>query len=393
MAFSNFLALHQNASNNRAFSIRSEPCCKDRLARRSLFMVIAGLLLCTVAPSRADAQAKTDAPKPGWVRSFNDVTVTRIKPEDLPETTQPGAMIGLRTSSEDLPRHASQENLERLAKQVRPRVLRIVAVQTPPRPYRQVPMLFFGHAVWVTPPPPTSDAEGESSKTKGNSGAKSAAQPTTAATPQRPVLISSLNWLSKADRVYALPQDLQLDATKKSSAKHVKKTDSSGASWRARRLSLEQLTAGTGGQKWLKENLDKLVELAPRHPDRHRNLVQLSSDDSDLAGGASGFELFDPTQNALFKLYGFSPYAGEFLSATKILANHPDNPALSFYWQTNYAAILGAPLIAGNGKLVAINTLQHPDKEKVFLSVPTNALKSYLVQTHDTKDLKNDDDK
>lgn len=341
----------------------------------------------------AHAQEASSASKPAWVQTFDDVSVNRIKPDDLPATREPGSMIGLRTRSQDLPRHATQEDLEELVKKTDARVLRVVAVQTPPRPYRQVPMLFFGHAVWVTPPAPANAGAADSNAAQVGEAAGARAPKPGRDTPQpkqtppaAPVLISSLDWLSKADRVYALPPQLVLDADgKKSSSKQLIDADKSAASFRATRQSLEQMTAATGGQKWLAKHKDKLIELTPKNPDLHRNLVEMVSTDARLVPPKSAFELFDHSQQVLFKLYGFSPYAGFFLSQATIMPTHPDNPALAFYWQTDYAAILGAPLLAENGHLVAINTLQHPDDSQISLSVPLQAIASYLQQHHDSK--------
>lgn len=372
------------------------------VAKKIAFLILFGsfLLGSGLVARKAHAQDRTGASKPSWVQSFDDVSVDRIKPDDLPATREPGSIIGLRISSKDLPRQATQEDLKQLVKQTDARVLRIVAVQTPPRPYRQVPMLFFGHAVWINPPAPTdlnSDAAvPAATQTNDLSGAR--APKTKADGPQAletsavgPMLISSLDWLSKADRVYALPQNFVLDEdSKKSSSKHLIKTESSAASFQATRRSLEQMTAGTGGAKWLEKYKDKLIELTPRNPDLHRNLVEMVSQDARLVAPKSGFELFDHTQQVLFKLYGFSPYVGLFLSHATIMPTHPDNPALTFYWQTNYPASLGAPLLAENGNLVAINTLQHPDDTQIYLSVPTNAIASYLQQHRDSKDIKDE---
>jgi len=375
---------------------RSKRC----LAKAALLI---GVGLWAGSPTSATAQQKPSADNPGWVRTFDDVSVRHIKPEDLPEASEPGAAIGLlRTSSKDLPRHASQEDLQKLAEKTSARVMRIVAVQVPPRPYRQVPMLFFGHALWVSPPalPDPEDTKsdapsGRDSNIKSryaNRVTREASREDAAPPAQKPVLVSSLDWLSTADQVYALPDDISFDDEKKQVTKHVKKADDAAASWRATRRSLEQLTAGTGGEKWLKKHKDKLIELSPLNPDRHRNLVQLNSADARLRPPTAGFELFDTANQALFKLYGYSPYAGPFLTNTMLFGNHPENPALTFYWQTNYAAILGAPLISEDGKLVSINTTQHPDDAEIFLSVPTNAIASYLRQHHASKKAKAEDD-
>lgn len=277
--------------------------------------------------------------KKGWVRQFDSVTVEKVAPGDLPSTTRPGADTAIRTESDELPKPATREQLRKIVEHLEARVVQVVAVQTPPKPYRQVPMVHHGHAVWITPP-------GD-----GN-----------------PVLVSPLSWLKDADEVFVTPDDLADDANAQ-------------ASWKSRRRSLAAVTAGSKGEEWLEEHKEELIAVKPHRPDRHRNLVTLVAADGKLKAPSSGVELFDVENKALFRLYGYSPYLGKSLTQTKMLPAHPDEVALAFYWQTTYPAILGAPLVSENGKLVSINTFRHPkeDREGIYLAIPTGAIASYLA--------------
>jgi hypothetical protein len=343
------------------------------------------------AQARNNQQDTEDSPpgssKSGWKQSFDEVEIRRIEVSDLPTTADPGALTGLRTGSDDLPHPASQSELRQIAADLAPRVLRIVAVQTPPKPYRQVPMLYFGHAVWVSAPSDPIDGAKKFD-------AEQQARIEKVSENRKIVLISSLSWLRQADAVYAISADSDISPDGASPGSRHKADAEQVSRWSAQRRSLASLSAGHGGEEWLEEHRDALIALSPVRPDRHRNLVALTSDDSRLNAPATGLELFDISRRALFRLYGFSPYAGEFLTGVTILPKHPENPALAYYWQTNYAAILGAPLLSQDGKLVAINTTKHPEHDAIYLSIPTKAIGSYLskfpASTGQTDTIKSD---
>jgi hypothetical protein len=307
-------------------------------------LVLAACLLS--APGFAQDGDDSDS---GWVRQFDSVTVEQVDPGDLPTTVRPGAQTTIRTDSDELPKPATQEDLRKIVEHVDARMVQVVSVQTPPRPYRQVPMVHYGHALWIS----------------ASKGAK-------------PVLVSPLHWLQEADAVYIMPADLDAKAE---------------VSWKTRQRTLESVTAGDRGEKWLDEHRKKLIPVEPHRPDKHRNLVTLvvGEQDDDQAKKRpvsippSGLELFDVDNKALFRLYGYTPFFGKSLTQTSMLPTHPDDDSLAFYWQTSYPAILGAPLMSQDGKLVAINALRHPAKEDRFLAIPTGAIASYLkVDDEDT---------
>lgn len=307
-------------------------------------MVTASLLL---GVPGVYAQQGEDGGERGWVRDFDSVTVEEIKPDKLPSTATPGESTGIRTDSDELPEPASRDELEKVVERVDERVVQVVSVQTPPRPYRQVPMLHFGHALWVNAP-----------------GAETAA------------LITPLSWLKDADAVYVIPPKVAAESKDQEE-------------WRdIHRRSLESVTVGKDGRKWLDKHKDKLVELEAKRPDKHRNLVTLvAPDDNDseesassdrLAAPSKGFELFDVEKEAMFRVYGFTPFFGKSLISTTLLPNHPEEVELAFYWQSSFPALLGAPLVSEQGDLVAINVFRHPKDDDIFLAIPTGAIKSYL---------------
>jgi hypothetical protein len=313
---------------------------------RSLVAGACALLTLTTVSTHAYAQDD----ERGWVRKFDSVTVEQVKPDDLPSTVRPGAETVIRTESDELPKPATQDELKKIVEHVDRRVVQVVSVQTPPRPYRQVPMVHYGHALWITPP----------------DGGK-------------PVLVSPLSWLQEADAVYIMPDEIAED------------TDAD-ANWKTRRRTLNSVTAGSRGEEWLEDHRKKLIPVEPHRPDKHRNLVtlvigeQAENKKKVVTVPSSGLELFDVKNKALFRLYGYTPFFGTSLTQTTMLPTHPDDTALAFYWQTSYPAILGAPLVSQDGKLVAINTFRHPKEEARFLAIPTGAIASYLTPDDDESD-------
>ncbi len=314
-------------------------------------ILVASLML--GAPASYAQQGGDDGDR-GWVRDFDSVTVEEIKPDALPSTVTPGESTGIRTDSEDLPEPASRDELEKVVEHLDKRVVQVVSVQTPPRPYRQVPMLHFGHALWVNIP-----------------GTETAS------------LLTPLSWLKDADAVYLIPPK-------------VAEESKAQEEWRdIHRRSLESVTVGKDGRKWLEEHQDELVELEAQRPDKHRNLVTLVASGIDasgkdasgkdasndaLAAPSKGIELFDVEKKAMFRVYGFTPFFGKSLISTTLLPNHPEEVELAFYWQSSFPALLGAPLVSEKGDLVAINIFRHPKDDDIFLAIPTGAIKSYLSQ-------------
>lgn len=299
-----------------------------------------------------------DAPRRDGVRDFDDVTVERVKPHDLPTQSKPGAPTGIRTRPEDLPRAPTEDKLAKTRDRARDATVRIAKVETPPRPYRQEPRVSFGHAVLVEVP---GDDERDDQK-------------------QSTALITTLDWLAGADAVYVVPASLATNHSEK------------GDWMKVRRRTLRSVTAGAEGREWYEQNREKLLEVELTHRDEHRNLVTLSSDAiSDVVDAP--LQLFPYAEKGLFYAYGYSPYFGDAIAQTTIAPTHPEKVALSFYFQTSFPAALGAPIVSDDGRLVTITAFRHPDDANVTLAIPTQAIESYLApQYARQKREKKDDD-
>jgi hypothetical protein len=311
----------------------------------SALLFAAFALVAALAPRDAYAQqqeddaAETEGQRKDGIRSFESVTVERIKPHDLPTQSKPGAPTGIRTQPEDLPRAPTEDQLEATRARVRAATVRVAKLETPRRPYRQEPRVSFGHAVLVEVP--------------GTDGRKRA-------------VISSLAWLADADQVFVVPAEL--------ATKHAEDQD-----WmKVRRRTLQSVTAGAEGREWYEQNRRDLVEVELEHRDKHRNLVTLAADglaklvDNPLA-------LFPYDKKGLFYAYGYSPYFGNAIAQTTIAPTHPEKVALSFYFQSSFPAALGAPIVSDRGELVTITAFRHPDDANITLAIPTQAIESYLA--------------
>lgn len=273
-----------------------------------------------------------------WVREFDSVDVERIDPSDFSQTAKPGADTGIRTEGDELPEPADEDQLRSTVDQVASQVVQVAAVQTPPSPYRADPMTHFGHAVWV---------QADEAKS--------------------PALITPLNWLEEADQVFVIPNSIARSSRDQSEWQDV------------HRRSLESVTAGKSNAQWLQDHRDKLVEVEAQRPDEHANLVTLApANNKELEGPSDEMTIFDVDDEGLFRVYGYTPYFGDSLVSTTIERRHPDRESLAFYWKTTFPAILGAPLVTEDGKLVAINTFRHPQNEDVFLAIPSEAVATYL---------------
>lgn len=318
-------------------------------------------LTAALAPRSAYAQddGGDDAPRRDGVRDFDDVTVERVKPHDLPTQSKPGAPTGIRTRPEDLPRAPTEDTLAATRDKARAATVRVAKVETPPRPYRQEPRVSFGHAVLVEVP----------GKADRDDGSKSTA------------LITTLDWLAGADEVFVVPGTLATN--------HAEKGD-----WmKVRRRTLRSVTAGAEGREWYEENKDKLLDVELTQRDQHRNLVTLASDGIDAVADAP-LKLFPYAEKGLFYAYGFSPYFGDAIAQTTIAPTHPEKVALSFYFQTSFPAALGAPIVSDDGRLVTITAFRHPDDANVTLAIPTQAIESYLAPQYarEKRDKESDDE-
>lgn len=282
-----------------------------------------------------EEESEARAPTAPGVREFDTVDVERVQPSDLPSNSE-SKLPDVVRDSESPGAPPSRDQLRRTADRVDRRLFTVVAVDETEAPGEATPIVERGHALFVQPP---------------DGGP--------------PVLVSSLYWLSDASEIYIHP-DAETSAS----------SDDTTPS--PERRSLGESTAGGTEQAWLEEHRDELVEARLYHPDRHRNLVAVvPSRTSAVALPSSGLEFFD-LEESPGRLYGFSPKTGTQLSETTILPGRPDQRALKFYLQTTYAAAYGAPIVSGDGRLLAMTAFKHPDDSGIVLVLPPEAIRKYL---------------
>lgn len=311
-----------------------------RALRRAVLAAL--LYACVAAP--AVAQQKDEGDGGGWVRSFDEVTIERIKPHDIPGSSESLAKRFRRVDASRLPEPPTVAELKALADAVGPRVVRVAAVTMPPRPYRQVPQITFGHAVWVS-----VDAK------------------------STPMLISALHWFRDVREVYVVPDGVATPS------------DASAELIKARKRTLSSLQAGGKGDlEWLEDHRDRLVPVNAARPDKHRNLVTLEAAGATAlkppaGGGLAVFDLDDP----MHYTYGYSPYAGPQVIQARVLPAVPDEEALSFYLQTEFTVRLGAPIVTEEGRLVMLTAFFHPEDTARTLAIPPQAIVSYVGKADD----------
>jgi hypothetical protein len=293
-------------------------------------------------PAMANAQQPDKKNKDGIPR-FEELTIERVSPEDLADgvTIEDPTRVIKRPTK--LPRPPSDTELAETRARVSKYVVEVVAIHMPPRPYRQVPRIFRGHGVWITPP-----------------GANT------------PVLITTLDWLEGARELYMLPAGESGPDTRKRSRLPAT-TDT---------YKLDAMTAGYEAKNFEKHKRKyKPVKLVVG--DRHRNLAMLSAPSEHTP--STGLELFDVENEALSTVYGYSPQRPEQLTAAAILPSQPQEEALSYYFQTSYVGILGAPLLSRDGRVVVINAIHHPEDATRSLAIPPGSLRYFLKKQTEEK--------
>jgi hypothetical protein len=269
------------------------------------------------------------------VPRFDGVTEERVRPDDTPDAElieRPGALF----ENPVLPEAPTEEALRRLASVVTPRTVEIVAQVMPPQPYRQVPMLYRGHAVWL------------SSKEGGKD----------------PILVSTLDWLQGAEAIYLIPDDPAIKRALPAAAI----------------VSLDDITAGGLNVEAFEAKKDRLARVKLHAPDKWRGLVQLVHDGGPkLAPPATGMLVKDLQKEPLGLTYGYSP-AADPAPLTTALYPPPadDDPAFQFFFRSPFPAILGAPITDLSGALVGLTSLRHPAKPAVTLVVPPAACAAYV---------------
>ncbi len=288
------------------------------------------------APSPATAQE-------GLTR-FEDVEVETLSPQDIAgglTVESPNKVI---RKPKTLPEPPEDTQLRATRTQLASHVLQIVSVRTPPPPYEQKPTVTTGHAVWV-------QGEGDDAS---------------------PHLITTGDWLQGAEAIYLIPSDANAitiaPGTQNARAAQFRNIDEVVADRVAERLEKDRA-------QW--------TDVSLTHYDKWRNLAELTLPD-EVAPPKTGLRLFDTETEPLPYIYGYSPMAPEQLTPANILPTKAEDESLQFYFQTSYTAILGAPLVSPDGRLIVLNALRHPKHPERSLAVPPGAIAQFLTARDDS---------
>lgn len=301
-----------------------------------LKFALAALALCWALPASAQQPASDSliTGKDG-VSRFDGVKVDTITPKDLSDgvTIESAAQVIKRPLTLAPP--PDEDALKATVTHLIPRVVQLVAIQMPPEPFAQIPVIARGHGVWVQ--------AGEA-----------------------PMLISSLFWLEDASEVYLVPHDA---SAIKRVVRGVRRAQ--GAS----EVATRSVTVSDDARAFEREKR-QYTRISPVRRDRHRNLVAFEV--PEAARPESGLALFD-TSRPLGSLYGYVPQHATALSPANILPQAPAEPALKFYFMSDFPGVLGAPLVTQEGELVVLNAMRHPKLAGIALAIPPHALKHFIT--------------
>lgn len=287
-------------------------------------------MVCFTTPAYAQSDDNKED-RPRWQRSFDEVTVKRVRPGDLP-TAEESALPAALAKQSALPRPVSLETLRTTSARLAPLVLEVITVPRQRSGLRQSAFVVRGEAVWL------SSAAGSA-----------------------PHLVTNALYLSDAERVFVRPHS---------------GTPAEGAIPHAQRLNVTKMTLGNDVRALL--NDPSLIEVEVIAPDKHRNLAVLWSDDERFVRPAAGLQLFPIDEEATSSVFGFSHALGSTLVGTAFLAPSDKREELAYYLHCNYAAILGAPLVDATGRVIALTAMRHPDTPERTLVIPPRALRHYL---------------
>lgn len=287
--------------------------------------------------SAQDLEGDDDlAPERGedGVLRFKDVTIKEVSPTGLDklQLEEPTSMI---RDARALPEPPSADQLGALTVTMAANIVRVAALHMPPQPYEQIPMIYYGHAVWLSAKEDGSD----------------------------PVLVSTSDWLDGAREIYVIPPD---EETLSADTDYTRRD--------ATTFSLQSATSGKQRVRDFKRAARNYTPVKLQAVDTFRGLALLETKDQRGAGLA----LFDTKKEALPYLYGYSPYAPELLVPTTILPREDKEEYLAYFFQTSYQGISGAPVVARDGRVVMLSALRHPKNPKRGLAIPPGALRQFV---------------
>lgn len=298
--------------------------------------ILPPLLFLITSTLTSSAFAQDGDPSP--FRSFDEFTVERIRPEQIPDY-RPGLPQGSSTQSlADLPRALSSEQMRRVARTAQSTTMQIIAVHTPPKPYRSAPLIYRGHALWTSPHEDGS----------------------------QPLLITTADWLDEADSIYLFTPDQ--DA--RSAPNHDVHLSP------APHQPFQQHSVAN--QNFIDDHADELTPLFIERADRHFNLAHLAAHDPEqLSPPSKGLILHNMDHTMPGAIFGYSPDLGTTILPLNYIRRKLDD-SLSFYFLTDFSAILGAPILGAEAQLLAISALRHPEKPAWSLAIPPGAIHAFL---------------
>lgn len=284
-------------------------------------------------------------------QSFDDVQVERVQPDEIPDF-RPGLPDGASSSvrASDLPRTLTGDQLQRVSAHVAASTVEILALSRPPSTYRQTPMVFRGHALWISP----------------------------SGTGEDPVLISTADWLDDADEIYAIDGDVSQALSRGGLELGGHKPQ-----------PLDDVMADR--QALIERHRHDLVALDVEKSNRHVNLARLTTEgDEALDAPAKGLVLHDMDSIMPGSIFGYSPAVSSDVTPTGYENSDELEREYSFYFLVSFQAILGAPIVTTEGKLLAITALRYPEDTAKSLAIPPGAIHAFLGT--DRADPDGDDD-
>ena len=288
-----------------------------------------------------DEQEEEDQPESAF-GTFDDVRIERVRPHEIPDF-RPGLPRGARTStnSDDLPRSLTGDQLTRVSDQVAAATVEIIVIQRPPRPYRQTDMVYRGHGIWISPHEDGAD----------------------------PILVATSDWLEGAEAVYAVRGEASQALSR------------GGVALGGHRPQpLADVMADRSNL--LERHRENLVELEVAHANRHVNLARLvpkrDEAEDELEPPPQGLTIHPMDRILPVSIFAYSPSVSDRVTQIAYQNSQDLDPAYSFYFLVTFRAILGAPVVTGEGRLLAMTALRYPDDPKYSLAIPPGAIHAFV---------------
>ena len=289
----------------------------------------------TLVPSHSLAQQ--------GVRQFDQLSIKEVKPEDLGggvDLENPADL--LKVNPEQARVEISEDEQAALTKKMRAHVVQVVALYMPPEPYEQTPMIYRGHGVWI------------------RKDAKSA-----------PVLVSTLSWLKDAKEIYLAPTTTPSKKTQAHSA-HTS--------------TLADLSTGRSALRAFNKEKKNLIKLDVLTTNSMRGLIALSLPKKTKKNYTppTGLLVLPKAHKGFTYLFGYSTEYPDALTPSGLLPQKAKEEEYTFFFQTNYQGILGAPLIDEEAHVVVLNAIRHPLTPELSLAIPPGAIQNFLMSLKDT---------